>query len=85
MQHSRLAAFWTVAGVLATLAVLPYVFAIDPGLLAQLPMPLALVMVAQTAQTSILLLLLKLVGLRHLTDSKLMPLHICTYCPTTLR
>ena len=85
MHHSRLAAFWTVAGVLATLAVLPYVFAIDPSLLAQLPMPLALVVVAQTAQTGILLLLLKLVGLRHLTDSKLMPLHICTYCPTTLR
>ena len=48
-------------------------------------MPLALVVVAQTAQTGILLLLLKLVGLRHLTDSKLKPLHICTYCPTTLR
>ena len=73
MQHSRLAAFWTGAGVLATLAVLPYVFAIDPSLLAQLPMPLALVVVAQTAQTGILLLLLKLVGLRHLTDSKLKP------------
>jgi len=48
-------------------------------------MPLALVVVAQTAQTGILMLLLKLVGLRHLTDSKLKPLHICTYCPTTLR
>ena len=55
MQHARLAAFWTGAGVLATLAVLPYVFAIDPSLLAQLPMPLALVVVAQTAQTGILL------------------------------
>ena len=66
MQHSRLAAFWTGAGVLATLAVLPYVFAIDPSLLAQLPMPLALVVVAQTAQTGILLLLLKLVRLRNL-------------------
>ena len=32
MQHSRLADFWTVAGVLGTLAVLPYVFAIDPSL-----------------------------------------------------
>lgn len=52
MQHSRLAAFWTGAGVLATLAVLPYVFAIDPSLLAQLPMPLALVVAAQTAQTA---------------------------------
>ena len=56
MQHSRLAAFWTGAGVLATLAVLPYAFAIDPSLLAQLPMPLAPVVVAQTAQTGILLL-----------------------------
>ncbi len=64
MHHSRLAAFWTGAGVLATLAVLPYVFAIDPGLLAQLPMPLALVMVAQTAQTSILLLGGSWAGLR---------------------
>lgn len=64
MQHSRLAAFWTGAGVLAALAVLPYVFAIDPSLLAQLPMPLALVVAAQTAQTGILLLLLTWIGLR---------------------
>jgi len=64
MQHSRLAAFWTGAGVLATLAVLPYVFAIDPSLLAQLPMPLALVVVAQTAQTGILLLGGSWAGLR---------------------
>ena len=64
MQHSRLAVFWTVAGVLATLAVLPYVFAIDPSLLAQLPMPLALVVVVQTAQTGILLLGGSWAGLR---------------------
>ena len=46
------------------LAVLRYVFAIDPSLLAQLPMPLPLVVVAQTAQTSILLLGGSWAGLR---------------------
>ena len=38
MQHSRLAAFWTVAGVLGTLAVFPYALAINPALVAQLPL-----------------------------------------------
>ena len=38
MQHARLAAFWTVAGVLGTLAVFPYALAINPTLVAQLPM-----------------------------------------------
>ena len=40
MRHARLAAFWTVAGVLGTLAVFPYALAINPTLVAQLPMPL---------------------------------------------
>lgn len=84
MQHSRLAAFWTGAGVLATLAVLPYVFAIDPSLLAH----------ASTVGASggganrpdrILLAGRRWAGLRHLADRKLKPLHICTYYPTTLR
>ena len=85
MQHARLAAFWTVAEVLGTLAVFPYALALNPTLLAQLPMPLPVLVAAQTAQTGIPLLLLKWVGLRHLTDSKLKPLHLCTYYPTTLR
>ena len=62
MQHARLATFWTVAGVLGTLAVFPYALAINPALVAQLPLP-ALV-AAQNAQTGILLLLLSWVGLR---------------------
>ena len=56
MQHSRLAAFRTVAGVLGTLAVFPYALAINPKLVAQLPMPLPALVAAQTAQTGILLL-----------------------------
>ena len=56
MQHSQLAAFWTVAEVLGTLAVFPYTVAINPALVAQLPIPLPPVVVAQTAQTGILLL-----------------------------
>ena len=64
MQHARLAAFWTVAGVLGTLAVFPYALAINPILVAQLPMPLPALAAAQTAQTGILLLLLSWVGLR---------------------
>ena len=38
MQHSQLAAFWTVAEVLGTLAVFPYALAINPALVAQLPL-----------------------------------------------
>ena len=64
IQHARLAAFWTVAGVLGTLAVFPYALAINPTLVAQLPMPLPALVAAQTAQTGILLLLLSWVGLR---------------------
>ena len=64
MQHSRLAAFWTVAGVLGTLAVFPYTVAINPALVAQLPIPLPPVVVAQTAQTGILLLGGSWAGLR---------------------
>ena len=64
MQHARLAAFWTVAGVLGTLAVFPYALAINPAVAAQLPVPLPALVAAQTAQTGILLLLLSWVGLR---------------------
>ena len=64
MQHARLAAFWTVAGVLGTLAVFPYALAVNPTLRAQLPMPWPVLVAAQTAHTSILLLLLSWVALR---------------------
>ena len=64
MQHARLAAFWTVAEALGTLAVFPYALALNPTLLAQLPMPLPVLIAAQTAQTGILLLLLSWVCLR---------------------
>lgn len=64
MHHARLAAFWTVAGVLGTLAVFPYALALNPTLIAQLPMPLPVLVAAQTAQTGILLLLLCWIGLR---------------------
>ena len=42
MQHSQLAAFWTVAEVLGTLAVFPYALAINPALVAQLPLRAAI-------------------------------------------
>ena len=64
VQHARLAAFWTVAGVLGTLAVFPYALAINPAVAAQLPVPLPALVAAQTAQTGILLLLLSWIGLR---------------------
>ena len=64
MQHARLAAFWTVAGVLGTLAVFPYALAINPAVAARLPVPLPALVAAQTAQTGILLLLLSWIGLR---------------------
>jgi hypothetical protein len=64
VQHARLAAFWTVAGVLGTLAVFPYALAINPAVAAQLPVPLPALVAVQTAQTGILLLLMSWVGLR---------------------
>ena len=62
LQHARLAAFWTVAGVLGTLSVFPYALAINPAVAAQLTVPLPALVAAQTAQTGILLLLLSWIG-----------------------
>jgi membrane protease YdiL (CAAX protease family) len=63
-KHGRLAFFWTILGTLSTLAVFPYLLALNPSLVAQVPMPLPVLVIAQTAQTSILLLLLSWLGLR---------------------
>jgi membrane protease YdiL (CAAX protease family) len=63
-KHGRLAFFWMILAALSTLAVFPYLLAINPSLVAQVPMPLPVLVIAQTAQTSILVLLLSWLGLR---------------------
>jgi len=63
-KHGRLAFFWMILGALATLTVFPYLLAINPSLLEQVPLPLPILLIAQTAQTSFLLLLLSWLGLR---------------------
>jgi membrane protease YdiL (CAAX protease family) len=63
-KHARLAFFWTILGALSVLAVFPYLLAILPTLTKQLPMPMPVLVLAQLAQTSVLLLLLSWIGLR---------------------
>lgn len=63
-KNARLAFFWTALGALSTLAVFPYLLAITPALVTQVPVPLPVLVLAQLAQTSVLLLLLTWIGLR---------------------
>lgn len=63
-RHGRLALFWMILGALSSLAVFPYLLAINPSLVAQVPMPLPVLVMASTAQTSILILLSGWLGLR---------------------
>ena len=63
-KHGWLAFFWTILGTLSTLAVFPYLLAINPSLVAPAPMPLPVLVIAQTAQTCLLLLLVSWLGLR---------------------
>lgn len=60
----RLAILLALAGALATLAVLPYLFAMQPALAARIPVPLPVFALAQFAQGGALLLLLGWIGLR---------------------
>lgn len=60
----RLAVLLALCGALATLAVLPYVFALQPALAARIPVPLPLFALAQFVQAGALLLLLAWIGLR---------------------
>ena len=63
-KQARLALFWTLLGALSTLAVFPYLMATLPSWFAQLPMPLPVLVLAQLAQTGVLLLLGSWIGLR---------------------
>ncbi len=59
----KLALLFGIAGVLATLALWPYLLALMPQKLAALPLPLPVVMAAQTAQAGMLCWLLAWLGL----------------------
>lgn len=63
-KHVRLAVFWSILGTLGALSVLPYQLALNPSGVAQVPLPLPVLIIAQTAQTYLLLLLLSWLGLR---------------------
>jgi uncharacterized membrane protein len=63
IPNLKLALLLCIAGVLATLALLPYLFVLMPEKLAALPMPLPVVAVVQTAQAGVLCWLLSWLGL----------------------
>lgn len=63
-RHGRLTIFWTVLGVLGTLAVMPYLFELTPALLTQIPVPLPQFLLLQAIQSAILLSICTYVGLR---------------------
>lgn len=59
-----LALFWCLASALASLALFPYAFASLPGWLPPLRIPLAILVLAQTLQSAILVFVLAFLGLR---------------------
>lgn len=61
--HLKLAALLGLAGVLATLALMPYLVALLPQKFAALPLPLPAVVLAQAAQAGVLCWLLGWLGL----------------------
>jgi len=63
-KHGRLAVFWTILGVLATIAVFPYALEINSSLLEQVPLSLSALVLLQSAQIAIMLLIGNYVGLR---------------------
>lgn len=67
-SHARssvaVALFWSIAGALATAAVLPYAFALVPALFAKVKVPFAVLALAQSVQSGVLLFVLCWVGLR---------------------
>ena len=60
----RLVMFWTTAGALAAIAVLPYAIALNPALLERVGMPIPLLVFAQFAKAFVQLALLSWAGLR---------------------
>ncbi len=63
-KHASLAVFWTILGVLASIAVIPYLLEINSSLLEQVPVPLPVLVLIQSIQTAIFLLIGSYVGLR---------------------
>lgn len=62
--HARLALFWAVVSVFATLAVMPYTLALLPAVAERLPVPLPVLALAQSLQSGVLVFLLGWLGLR---------------------
>ncbi|MGX4641368.1 CPBP family glutamic-type intramembrane protease [Massilia sp. SYSU DXS3249] len=60
----RVALLLALCGALATLAVLPYLFAMQPALASRIPVPLPVFALAQFVQGGALLILLSWIGLR---------------------
>ncbi|WP_181373345.1 CPBP family intramembrane glutamic endopeptidase [Massilia glaciei] len=63
-KHLRLALAWGIASALAIAAVLPYVFAAMPAMLAKLPVSLPVFAAIQIVQGSAIIALLSWIGLR---------------------
>ena len=63
-KHGRLAIFWTILGVIGSIAVIPYTMEINASLLEQVPFPLPVLVLLQSVQIGILLLIGNFVGLR---------------------
>lgn len=62
--HARLALFWAGAGVLGTLAVMPYALALLPAAVELSPVPLPVLAIAQALQSGVLVFLVSWLGLR---------------------
>jgi hypothetical protein len=63
-RHIGMAALLAVAGMISVPLLMPYLFAIMPGLAARIPLPLPLFVLLQMAQAGAFLLLLAWAGLR---------------------
>ena len=64
VQNFRIALLLAVAGTIAVLLLMPYLFAVMPQLAAKIPLPLRAFAVVQSLQVGVLLLLLGWTGLR---------------------
>ena len=63
-KHGRLAVFWAILGVLASIAVFPYTLELNPALLEQVPLTLTQIVLLSSVQSAILLLIISFIGLR---------------------
>jgi membrane protease YdiL (CAAX protease family) len=63
-KHGTLAVFWTILGVLATIAVFPYLLELNSSLLEQVPFSLPVLILIQSLQTALFLFIGSYAGLR---------------------